>query len=81
MSSAAESSTRTRFRTPAMSALRRLRLLAGMSQASLASRAGLSLGWCSVVEREPGLLTVPVAEKLARALNCNPLEIMPSSEE
>ena len=80
MSSATDSILKTRHRVPPMTAIRRLRLVAQMSQANLASRSGLSLGWVSVVEREPGLLTLPVAEKLAHALNCNPLEIMPSSE-
>ena len=74
-------STRAKHRVPPMTLIRQLRLRAGLSQASLAAKAQLSLGWVSVVEREPGLLTVPVAKKLAHALNCNALEILPPREE
>jgi transcriptional regulator with XRE-family HTH domain len=57
--------------------MRGLRLKAGLSQAEVAARAGVSLGWVSEVERQPTFLTQAVAERIAAALGCTATDILP----
>jgi transcriptional regulator with XRE-family HTH domain len=57
--------------------MRERRLRAGLTQADLAARAGVSLGWVAEVERQPAFLTPSVAEKIAAALGCAAKDILP----
>jgi len=80
MSNTPESSTRTKYRVPPMTAIRQLRLRAGLTQSDLAVRAQISMGWVATVERQPKFLSPPVAERLASALGCAPADLLPSGE-
>jgi transcriptional regulator with XRE-family HTH domain len=75
-----ESPSRTRHRIPPMTAIRRHRLRAGLTQSALAARAQISMGWLATVEREPEFLSPPVAMRLASALGCTPADLFPSGE-
>lgn len=50
------------------SAIQQARLLKKWTQAQLAAEIGYSVGYLATVEREPRLLTQPMAERLATAL-------------
>lgn len=57
------------------SPLRRLRVRSGLTQLALSIRAECSLNSISIAERG-GRLSVEMAERLARALHCEPRELM-----
>lgn len=54
--------------------LRRLRREKGVSQEELADRAGLNRNYPGLLEREQYAATVDVLEKLATALDVDPVE-------
>ncbi|OYY72040.1 MAG: transcriptional regulator [Sphingomonas sp. 28-63-12] len=54
--------------------LRRLRREKGVSQEELADRAGLNRNYPGLLEREQYAATVDVLEKLAAALDIDPVE-------
>ena len=54
--------------------LRRLRREKGVSQEELADRAGLNRNYPGLLEREQYAATVDVLEKLAAALDVDPVE-------
>lgn len=58
----------------------RLRLIAGWEQAVVAIAAGVSISWYRMVESYPQLLTLEVAEKIARVLKCSAADLMPKAE-
>lgn len=55
------------------------RTAAGLSQAELAERLGLSRAWISIVERAPGLASPDVLRRLAVALGLEPLAFLGES--
>ena len=61
-------STHRPRRTAPESALKKARLAKGLSQLDLAVASGVSVSWISALERQPGLLTQEIAERLAGAL-------------
>jgi transcriptional regulator with XRE-family HTH domain len=54
--------------------LRRLRREKGVSQEELADRAGVNRNYPGLLEREQYAATVDVLEKLAKALDVDPVE-------
>jgi transcriptional regulator with XRE-family HTH domain len=56
--------------------VRRLRRAAGISQAELAHRAGISSRYLSSIERGVVSATVTVLGKIARALRTDPCELI-----
>jgi transcriptional regulator with XRE-family HTH domain len=77
MSIASETTARVRNRVSPMTPIRQHRLRAGLSQVALASRAQVSPGWLSVVEREPEFLSPAVAARLATVLGCSSTDLLP----
>jgi len=59
---------------PPFTPLRRLRVRAGLTQLALAIRAGCSANSISLIERGAPL-SAEMAERLARALHCNPSDL------
>ena len=80
MSLPSETQSKTRYRIPAMTSMRKLRIRAGLSRESLAVLAGISPGWLGTIEREPSFLTLPIAEKVAAALGCAPADLFPDGD-
>jgi transcriptional regulator with XRE-family HTH domain len=56
--------------------VRQLRQARGLSEQVLATRAGLSVRWLSLVETDKGRLTKRVAQALAEALGVNPAALL-----
>ena len=77
MSSASDSTPRTRRQPPAMTPMRERRVQAGLSQLDLAARANISPGWLSLIEREPIFMTPLAAAKVARVLGCDAADLLP----
>ena len=67
---------KTRRTTPPVTALRQLRMRAGISREVLAARTGLSLTWLGLVERRPEFLSPNVAKRLARTLHCRSEDLL-----
>ena len=57
--------------------LRERRIAQGIKQIELAARAGVSLATLNKSECWGFRVSPPVAERLAKALNCKPSEIFP----
>lgn len=72
---------RIRRRAPTLTPMRTHRLRAGLTQADVAARTGISLGWISEVERQPAFLTAPVADRIAAALGCTAADLLRRDEE
>lgn len=64
----------TSLETP-QSKLRSARLAAGFTQARMAARMRISLGWYSLIEREPSFLSPRLAELAAAILRTSPEEL------
>lgn len=56
--------------------LRSLREKAGLSQGSLSQRAGISVSYISMLERELRSPPLPTLEALGRALRIDPLDLL-----
>ena len=61
--------------------IREYRLKAGLSQNALAKKAGVSQSHISELESGEKKVGLAIAQKLAGALNCSLMEMLPGDEE